>query len=544
METPTELVLKEVTDVDDDLSSLSLFGKILSQRTLNKLGVTNILNQAWKTKESFSISPWRDNIFLFRFKTASDKNFVLNSGPWSIMGHLLVLKEIQKGLTLEAMDFSLCPFWVQIHGLPITCMTSANAKKIGTQFDALIDVDDIPQSLRRKYGFSSSMKGLQIFAFNAGLGHEKNSCKFQPATLYGGTANGHDLKTATPQILRIKDSTKTGLSQMEGKEDESGRRNLVGLEMTGPKGVACETTNGDPSHSGVQDNPVNPNLVVSNIGNARNFGRVPRGIGEREDTTTIISSSEYACSPCSVRLPCCVEVHSEEKSGAPAACVLQSTSGLNGPKIQQGLSMLQQAQSSGPSYFVTEPDSPKGDITVTRPTSTITIGPDNKDEESPTLSPRISKREAYMDIVLAHVFDDLSLKRKAPEDPSIVAEKSVKIKEDLHQQMWSTPGGNHSNHSNLKSQSSGGRRRVGRHKGPIAKATPIIQDPLKVLTLFNEDGLVDAPLLLSQDAQNIQYVQDVEQASQVQSTFKDEVSLSPSDGGVVVAVPQQPQGPC
>lgn len=224
METPTELVLKEVTDVDDDLSSLSLFGKILSQRTLNKLGVTNILNQAWKTKESFSISPWRDNIFLFRFKTASDKNFVLNSGPWSIMGHLLVLKEIQKGPTLEAMDFSLCPFWVQIHGLPITCMTSANAKKIGTQFEALIDIDgeeeqgglilsrsflrlrvmeDTSKPLLRGFFFRRpavstekiwiqfKYERLSDFCFQCGrLGHEKNSCKFQPATLYGEQPTG------------------------------------------------------------------------------------------------------------------------------------------------------------------------------------------------------------------------------------------------------------------------------------------------------------------------------------------------------------------
>lgn len=58
----------------------------------------------------------------------------MQKGPWSVMNYLLVLKEAQRGVTMEEMDFSLCPFWVQVHGLPISCMTKTNATKIGKLF--------------------------------------------------------------------------------------------------------------------------------------------------------------------------------------------------------------------------------------------------------------------------------------------------------------------------------------------------------------------------------------------------------------------------
>lgn len=92
----TELSLEEVADSEEVLSDHCLLGKILTQRNLNKQGVTNIINLAWKTKESFSISPWKDNTYLFCFKSIADKDFVMRKGPWSVMNHLLILKEAQK----------------------------------------------------------------------------------------------------------------------------------------------------------------------------------------------------------------------------------------------------------------------------------------------------------------------------------------------------------------------------------------------------------------------------------------------------------------
>lgn len=73
----TELVLEEVGYSEEDFSELCLFGKILSQRNLNKQGVSNIINLAWKTTDGFSISPWKDNTYLFQFKSIHDKEQVM-----------------------------------------------------------------------------------------------------------------------------------------------------------------------------------------------------------------------------------------------------------------------------------------------------------------------------------------------------------------------------------------------------------------------------------------------------------------------------------
>lgn len=238
-----EIILEEVLDLDEELSELYLFGKILSQKILNRQGVTNIINLAWKTKESFTISPWRDNIYLFCFKSISDKIDVVQKSPWSVMNNLMVLEEVQKGVTVEEMDFSLCPFWIQVHGLPISCMTKANASKIGKQFVELIEVERIDEkgglllsrsSLRIKVMVDTSKPLLRGFFHKRAytevgrlgenlwinfkyerlsdfyflcdrVGHEKNSCKFPLASMAGGHSYDHELKTASLRDLKMPD---------------------------------------------------------------------------------------------------------------------------------------------------------------------------------------------------------------------------------------------------------------------------------------------------------------------------------------------------
>lgn len=62
---------------------------------------------------------WSNNIFLFRFEEAEDLELTLKEGPWSIMNSLLVLQPLVVGVAISEMDFNICPFWVQAHGLPV-----------------------------------------------------------------------------------------------------------------------------------------------------------------------------------------------------------------------------------------------------------------------------------------------------------------------------------------------------------------------------------------------------------------------------------------
>lgn len=47
------------------------------------------------------------------------------------MNSLLVVKPLENNMVVSEIQFQHCPFWVQIHGLPVEKMCRANAEIIG-----------------------------------------------------------------------------------------------------------------------------------------------------------------------------------------------------------------------------------------------------------------------------------------------------------------------------------------------------------------------------------------------------------------------------
>ncbi|KAI7996417.1 hypothetical protein LOK49_LG10G01530 [Camellia lanceoleosa] len=69
--------LPEVTDECEDVSHRCLVGKVLAPKILNKPAVNKILFVAWKTRAGVSITPWKENIYLFQFEDLEDRSRVL-----------------------------------------------------------------------------------------------------------------------------------------------------------------------------------------------------------------------------------------------------------------------------------------------------------------------------------------------------------------------------------------------------------------------------------------------------------------------------------
>lgn len=117
MEEPITINLDPSFDDSSHKARFTLVGKILTPKTLNKKGVSNVIAKAWRTMEEVSVSAWGDNIYGFGFKSKDDVCKILSLGPWSIMGSLMVLRKWEASKMLEELDFSCSPFWVQIQGL-------------------------------------------------------------------------------------------------------------------------------------------------------------------------------------------------------------------------------------------------------------------------------------------------------------------------------------------------------------------------------------------------------------------------------------------
>nr|POF10518.1 wd-40 repeat-containing protein msi3 [Quercus suber] len=83
----------------------------------------------------------KENIFLFKFACEGDKKRILELGPWNIEGFPLILKMWHQNLSVEDMDFSSIPIWIQVHNLSIEYMSKENAKEIGALVREVIEAD-------------------------------------------------------------------------------------------------------------------------------------------------------------------------------------------------------------------------------------------------------------------------------------------------------------------------------------------------------------------------------------------------------------------
>ncbi|KAM1151508.1 hypothetical protein PS2_034031 [Malus domestica] len=79
-----------------DLSTMEigvkLVGMALAQRTLNRWGIRNILNSAWKELGELGIKWVRENLFIISVQDQSMANKILAQVPWAVMKKNFVVK--------------------------------------------------------------------------------------------------------------------------------------------------------------------------------------------------------------------------------------------------------------------------------------------------------------------------------------------------------------------------------------------------------------------------------------------------------------------
>ncbi|KAK3205549.1 hypothetical protein Dsin_019595 [Dipteronia sinensis] len=107
--------------------ALSLVGKVLTNRLVNCEVFIGVLRKIWRVKEGVEIEFVSNNIFTFQFKSVEDRRRILAGGPWTFDGALIVLEAPTGKGDIKKMNFNHTEFWVQIHRVPLLCMT----KEIG-----------------------------------------------------------------------------------------------------------------------------------------------------------------------------------------------------------------------------------------------------------------------------------------------------------------------------------------------------------------------------------------------------------------------------
>ncbi|KAK3013668.1 hypothetical protein RJ639_008539 [Escallonia herrerae] len=136
----------------ETLTSLTIVGRVISDKPLNKAVVRNILSKAWFSPSGIKIKE-QDNRLLFTFQNENDYHKVLNNRPWTVMGSHLAIREWPPDVALQEVNLTTSPFWVRVYGLPPNRMTSNNAVTIGKQIGGLVQIERSRNGNIRESGF-------------------------------------------------------------------------------------------------------------------------------------------------------------------------------------------------------------------------------------------------------------------------------------------------------------------------------------------------------------------------------------------------------
>ncbi|TXG66222.1 hypothetical protein EZV62_007497 [Acer yangbiense] len=120
----------------------SLVGKVLSPKPVNRDGFRVVMRKIWKTRDEVEIEALKDNIFAFHFQNPDDKRKIISGGPWSFNDALIVMEEPEGKGDIIHMQFTKVEFWIQIHNVPMLCMTKDIGCFLGTIVGEVVEVDE------------------------------------------------------------------------------------------------------------------------------------------------------------------------------------------------------------------------------------------------------------------------------------------------------------------------------------------------------------------------------------------------------------------
>lgn len=129
--------------VEDNINKfeLCLIGRFLTEKNVNSKAMKTKLADVWRPTKGINIKDLKSGLFLFQFYHIDDMQWVLNGGPWSFDGAMLITNTIGKGEDPFEVSLYTIPFWIQLYGLPGSLMTEQVGKQLGDFFGTFVLYD-------------------------------------------------------------------------------------------------------------------------------------------------------------------------------------------------------------------------------------------------------------------------------------------------------------------------------------------------------------------------------------------------------------------
>ncbi|KAI9175096.1 hypothetical protein LWI28_027168 [Acer negundo] len=126
--------LKEIVNLYANMTLLEKEGPVLRLHD-------GVLKKISRVKGRVEIDCANHNIFTFRLKSTDDQIQVQVGGPWTFDGALIALEEPFGNEDIDNMSFNRMEFCVQIHRVPLLCMTKEIRQLLGNMIGLVKEVD-------------------------------------------------------------------------------------------------------------------------------------------------------------------------------------------------------------------------------------------------------------------------------------------------------------------------------------------------------------------------------------------------------------------
>lgn len=131
------------TDVEEleQIGERCLVGRIITEKAINREAFRSLMTNLWRVKDGIQFKEIQDNLWVIEFAEMKDKKRILDGRPWLFDRHLVALEELDGSTIPSQMAFPKAAFWIQVHDIPLVCMSKEVGYNIGASIGPVIAVE-------------------------------------------------------------------------------------------------------------------------------------------------------------------------------------------------------------------------------------------------------------------------------------------------------------------------------------------------------------------------------------------------------------------
>lgn len=141
------LVLQHENRLDVPLFHQSLLVQVRTKTRFNKRAFIDMMQALWGDSCSVRFKELNEASFLCHFICMKDKERVLQGAPWHFERALVLIEEVSGSVIPNSVSIDHALFWIQVHNVPLCCMTKSVGEAIGSHLGECIMVDSDEEGL-------------------------------------------------------------------------------------------------------------------------------------------------------------------------------------------------------------------------------------------------------------------------------------------------------------------------------------------------------------------------------------------------------------